>query len=149
MKKILESIILVFLAMGMIMPLLVLSVGLPEEPKQTCTLKHSVGPQKAGEGEQMCIDKNNTKQFFTKGTTDITGMCCLIDSIFTITDWVFYIVFFLSILLMIIGGGMYITAAGDPAKTEKGRAILKYSIIGLIFAFLAKIFPTIIMTLIV
>jgi len=130
MKEILST-ILTFLLIGLILPVLVGGQVPPEKAPETCIMKTTI----EGSG---CPTAGNAA----------TGTCCLVNAVIYITDWVFYVVLLLSILLMIIGGGMYITAAGDPAKTEKGRAILKYSIIGLIFAFLAKIFPTIVRGLI-
>ncbi len=127
MKKILASLILILFLTGLIAPVNIEAQTFPPDtPKEECTIKYDLTKIDA-----TCV----------KGATVKVGMCCLFNAIYTVSDYVFYVVLLLSVIMLVIGGGIYITAAGDPAKTEKGRGIIRYSIIGLILAFLAKLFP--------
>ncbi len=68
---------------------------------------------------------------------------CTIDAIYTITDWVFWIVLVLAVLMFVIGGGMFVAAAGDPERAAKGKKVIIYGIIGLVIALLAKLIPAV------
>jgi len=41
-------------------------------------------------------------------------------------------------LMIVIAGFMFVTAAGDPAKVEKARGIILYSVIGFIVILVAR-----------
>lgn len=79
----------------------------------------------------------------TDTNADICGMCCLMNVVYKVTDWIFFILIILSALMIIWGGLQYILAAGDPAKAGKGKTILTLSIIGIAIALLAKVVPSV------
>ena len=121
MKKILTiSILSVFLA-GMMLPAIGNAVT---GPSSTCTMTHT--PVDA-----TCAST-------TGGVTTGTGICCLVESILNITDWVFYVLMVIVVIMFIWGGAYYVTAAGDPEKAKKGQEIVVAAIIGLIIAFVSK-----------
>lgn len=62
----------------------------------------------------------------------------LIETIKTITNYVFYGLLLFATLMMIIGAFNFITAGGDPEKQGKARDAIIYAIIGIIVAILAK-----------
>ncbi|MDD5433295.1 MAG: pilin [Candidatus Pacebacteria bacterium] len=72
------------------------------------------------------------------------GMVCLLNTIYTITNWIFYILTLVAVLMIVYGGFIYISAAGDPAKAAKGKTVLTLSIIGLAIALLAKFVPSLV-----
>jgi len=49
-----------------------------------------------------------------------------------IVNWLLGITSALVILFLVVGGIMYITAAGDEQKTEQAKKIITYCIIGLV-----------------
>jgi len=69
------------------------------------------------------------------------GAYCLINTLNNITDWVFVILIALAGLFVIFGAFTFVTSAGDPEKTKKGRDFILYATIGLAVAFLAKAVP--------
>jgi hypothetical protein len=81
-------------------------------------------------------------------TTADCGMCCFIQTVNNITDWVFYVMTAIAVLLFVYGGITYMIALGDPEKASKGGRIIIYAIIGLIIALVAKIVPNIVTTLV-
>ena len=55
----------------------------------------------------------------------------------TIIQVVIYIVGLLAVVMIIIGGILYSTSAGDPGKVKKAKDTIMYGIIGLVIAVLA------------
>ena len=72
------------------------------------------------------------------------SICCLLDTVHAVTDWVFYFVLILAVLMLVIGGAFYITAAGDPEKAGRGKMILTLSVVGLVIAIIAKLIPSLV-----
>ncbi|MDD5738907.1 MAG: pilin [Candidatus Pacebacteria bacterium] len=91
-----------------------------------------------GDGE---IDTTNDKAITP---SEDWGMVCLLNTIYTVTNWVFYIMTLVAVLMIVFGGFTYITAAGDPAKAGKGKSILTFAIIGLAIALIAKLIPSLV-----
>jgi hypothetical protein len=76
------------------------------------------------------------------------GMICFINTVDTITNWIFYVMTAIAVLLFIYGGLSHMIAMGDPDKASKARQVIIYAIIGLIIALVAKIVPAIVTTLV-
>ncbi len=76
--------------------------------------------------------------------TEKWGMVCLLNTIYTVTNWIFYIMTIVAVLMIVFGGFTYITAAGDPTKAGKGKSILTFAIIGLAIALIAKLIPSLV-----
>jgi len=70
------------------------------------------------------------------------GGIVLLNTITNISNWVFYLVLILSTIMIVFGGFTYISAAGDPTKSAKGKSIITYALIGLAVALLAKVLPS-------
>ena len=60
------------------------------------------------------------------------------DLIGRIIDWIINIALFLAPLVIVYGGFIYMTAAGDTNKVSLGKSIILYAVIGFIVALLAK-----------
>ena len=84
----------------------------------------------------------------TQATTPDFGMCCFVQTIHKITNWIFYIMTVIAILLFVYGGITFMTSMGNPDGATKGKNILIYAIIGLIVALLAKIVPSIVVSIV-
>ena len=70
------------------------------------------------------------------------GVLAALNTIYNVTNWVFYIMMTLAVLMIIYGGFLYITAAGDPEKAGKGKTVLTLSIIGIVIALIARLVPS-------
>ncbi len=73
------------------------------------------------------------------------GMCCFVNTLYNITDWIFVILVALAALFAIIGAFSLLTSAGDPSKVTSGRNYILYAAIGLIVGLLAKAIPNLVM----
>jgi hypothetical protein len=76
------------------------------------------------------------------------GTVCLLNSVYNVTNWIFYFFLAVAILIGVIAGFQFMTAAGDPAKVASARSLLMYMVIGLVVAALAKVIPTLVRTIV-
>jgi hypothetical protein len=87
----------------------------------------------------------------TKGATVAIadyGMCCMVNTIYSITDWIFYILMAFVGIMIVIGAFMIITAAGAPEKVTSGRNYILYAVIGMVVAFFARAIPSMVKALV-
>ncbi len=71
----------------------------------------------------------------------------IIAFILTILDFATQIIGSLAVLIMIIGGFMFMTAQGDQTQIDKAKDVIKYAIIGLVVTFLSYIIVIFLQTL--
>lgn len=97
----------------------------------------------------LIVDLSDVDTACTKGatvsalTTKAWGMCCALNAVYKITNWIFIVLVFLAVIFFLIGAYTLITAAGDPTKVASGRNYILYAIIGLAVAFLARAVPSV------
>jgi hypothetical protein len=70
------------------------------------------------------------------------SICCVFSTLNYIINWIFFALIIVSVILGVWGGVVIATAAGDPAKLEKGRNWIIFAIIGVAVAILARAIPT-------
>jgi len=71
-------------------------------------------------------------------------MCCLLNTIYSVTNWIFVILVGVVTIFVILGAFTIVTAAGSPEKLKSGKDYILYAAIGLLVAFLAKAIPGIV-----
>lgn len=125
MSKILPVLVLVSFLAILVVPLAV-SAAPPYAPAEECKLRYDFNWL-----HDDC-DLNAVVKVET------FGMCCLMNSIHTISNWVFVILIVVATIFIVIAGFTFVTAAGDPAKVTTARNYVLYALIGLVVAFLAK-----------
>jgi len=138
MKKILSIFAVVSLLSILVVPAVSLAEPLPASIPTGCVIDNPtvVAIESCAEalGEGAICPASNTN----------CGACCLLNTIYTVTNWVFYILMLVAVLMIVYGGFLYISAAGDPEKATKGKTVLTLSIIGLAIALLAKLVPSLV-----
>ena len=72
------------------------------------------------------------------------GICCLLQTLYKITDWIFVILISLAGLFVVIGAMTLLMSAGDSSKVSSGRNYVMYAVIGLIVGLLARAIPAIV-----
>src|SRR4030042_3837452 len=77
-------------------------------------------------------------------STDLWGMICLLNSFYTITDWVFLILVGVAGIWVLMGAFTLLTAGGNAEKVTTGRNYILYAAIGLAVALLAQEGPGIV-----
>ncbi|MFQ6049549.1 MAG: hypothetical protein ACE5J0_00695 [Candidatus Paceibacterales bacterium] len=131
MKKILSNLIVMSVLAAVLVP------GVASaQPAQTCTLAHTIaGCPAAGVACNLETDPG-------------CALCCVLDAVYTVTDWIFLFLIAVVALLVIWGGFTIATAAGAPEKVESGRNYILYAMIGLAVALLSKAIPALVKTLV-
>jgi len=77
-------------------------------------------------------------------TTSDCGMCCLLNTLYNVTDWMFVVLVGIAVIFVIVGGFTFVTAGGSTEKTQSGRNYLLYAAIGILIGLLAKAIPAIV-----
>ncbi len=76
-------------------------------------------------------------------TVEGWGMVCLLETIYTVTDWIFYGLLSLVSVFTVYGGFLILRAGQDEENLTKGRNYVLYATVGLIVAFLSRVIPSI------
>ena len=141
MKKFLPTLVLLSALAVLIAPLAISAQVEPAEVTK-CTLTRDFSgwtkvkcPALGAGGKIDCL--------FTDAVNDCPT-CCLLNTIYTVTDWIFVILVGVASIFVIIGAMNLLMSAGDPSKVSSGRNYIMYAAIGLIVGFLAKAIPAIV-----
>ena len=148
MKKILTFILLGLFLAGLTAPILV-NAAQEQKAIDCCRLYKNI------------TDINGT--IVTKGTIvgETVGTCvvgtvaainvrsdwgglCIMSSIYRITDWIFYLIFGISILFVALGAFSFAVSSGEPEKVTKAKKLIVYALIGMVVAAFARVIPSII-----
>jgi len=127
MKQILLALIIISFLAGITIPQVTLAVT--TQAATSCAMKYDL----------IDVDAACTKSAVVK--IEDYGLCCIINTLYSITDWIFVILVSLTGLFVIIGAFNLLTSAGSPDKVTSGRNYIMYAAIGLIVALLAKAIP--------
>ena len=69
------------------------------------------------------------------------GMCCLLNGIYNITDWVFVVLMAVSSLMIIWGAVLFTTSSGDPEKVGSARQLIIFAAVGIAVALFSRAVP--------
>jgi len=149
MKKILSIIAAVSLLAVLVLP--AVSLAQDEKLNDCCRVRQTFKLGNAeykngdtvGSPDVTCTLKNGENGGAYHGVPN-WGIVCMMSTVYTVTNWIFFIMTILAVLMIVYGGLTYITAAGDPAKAGKGKVILTYAVIGLAIALIAKLIPSLV-----
>ena len=135
MKKILPALVLLSV-LGVLAAPTVFAVEAVNPGVTQCTITHDITVNGvACPTKGTACDLNTAANF---------GSCCLMNTVYTIMDWFFFIVMALAIIFILIGAFTFLTAGGDPGKVGTARMYLIYAAIGILVALLARALPSII-----
>lgn len=100
---------------------LVLGVGFILAPVATVGAVNPIEDACAQQNSTICQNQNETVDGLVK----------------TVVNVLLFVIGIISVLMIIIGGIMYSTSAGDAGTVTKAKNTILYAVIGLIVAFLA------------
>jgi len=148
MKKILSFIVLSALLVGLAAPVL---VGAQDQKiKECCTLGQKIdfGDGTVCEGKSVAAPgdtagKDCTGIWCAKSATS-WGMFCLVNVVYNVTNWIFYLMMVAVVIVFVIAGAMFMTAGGDTEKTKSAKGMMILAIIGLVIALIAKLIPSVV-----
>ena len=131
MKKIFSALILISTLVILTVPVLtsaqtldkcIIKVDIPSTPGLTCP----------GVGEDCLYTDPNC------------GMCCLLSTLYGVTNWIFAALVAVAGILVILGAFNIVTAGGSPDKVASGRNYIIYAAVGLAVGLLARAIPAIV-----
>ena len=139
MKKLLAGLILAIMAVAFLAPVAMAAPIVPAEITK-CTMRHDFsGADWVAKGFTCPA----TGDCLFADATKTCGSCCLIDTIYTITDWIFIGVVAIAMIMLFIGAFNIVTAGGSPEKVNTGRSYIIFAAVGIIVALIAKLIPVI------
>jgi hypothetical protein len=74
---------------------------------------------------------------------DEWAICCIMDRIYMITNWIFILLMALAVIFVLYGGFLIIAAGGSEERVLKGRSFIMWAVVGFAIAILAKALPKI------
>ena len=153
MRKILPLLVLGSFLMVLFVPILVSAQSLTG-PVECCKLKRAITLEGAPYAKDTIVGIENNMTLGSGvgqcpfGTSSVAvtqwGMFCILNSIYTVTDWAFIILVLVTVLFIIIGAFTFLLAGGDPEKAKAGQSYILYAVIAIVVALLAKAVPSIV-----
>jgi hypothetical protein len=126
--------------LGLLLVPMVVGAQAPPSEISGCTLRHDMSGADWSAKGILCP---------ASGFCDFTdvnytcGACCVLDTVYTVTDWVFIVVAAVAMIFIFMGAYNIVTAAGDAEKVTSGRNYILYAVVGFIVALLARAIPAI------
>lgn len=131
-----------------VLPLFV-SAQFPEaEMSDCCELEHTIETGVYDEDDVVgagavgvaCNSQGQTLNIDVS-TADWGGVCTM-DTVYTITDFVFWLFFAVAIIFGIIAGFMFMSAGGNPQQLDKAKSMFTYLVIGIVVAVAVRLIPS-------
>ena len=134
MKKIISVFVLSVLLAGLLAP--AISMAQPETLRDSCQVTRNLGMDECTPDASGVCNETSCGEAW--------GMCCLVNTVYNVTDWIFYLLMIAVVVLVVIGGAMYMMSGGNPETAGKGKTIIIYGIVGLVISLLAKLIPSVV-----
>jgi len=128
MKKIIPGLILISLLALVVVPMVVNG----QEMVTSCTIRTTEVTQLT-----ECAGVPASAPY------DTWAICCIMDRIYMITNWIFMLLMALAIIFVLYGGFLIIAAGGSEERVLKGRSYIMWALVGFAVAILAKALPKI------
>jgi hypothetical protein len=142
MKKIFSILTLVCLSVVFLAPLVASAETVPNVITK-CTLRHNLSGTAWENKGFVCPASGDCLFDDPANPTRTCGICCTMDTVYTITDWIFLGVVTIAGIMILIGAFNIVTAGGSPEKVNTGRSYIIFAAVGIIIALIAKLIPTI------
>ncbi|MFH1462386.1 MAG: hypothetical protein ABIG08_01700 [bacterium] len=152
MKKILTSFLLISFLGVLVLPL---TASAQDKPIDCCKLNRNIRVDDVTYAKGIYVGETSCSGITadcsaSAGETQSSncatskwGVICLLNTLYNVTDWIFFILLGVAAIYVIIGAMNLLMSAGDPAKVTSGRNYIMYALIGLILALLARTIPAI------
>ena len=105
---------------------------------------HLAKDKTVGPNEESITCDDGTPPYYKASAR---GMICLLNGVKMITNWISVIIMVLAVAFLVWGGFNIITAGGNTENVMAGKNYIIYALVALFIAALAKIVPSIIITL--
>ncbi|MEF8846923.1 MAG: hypothetical protein V5A57_00605 [Candidatus Paceibacterota bacterium] len=106
-------------------------VGAQQEIPGDCELQHQSKIQQI-----MGADALNDSQ--AGNSSRYTGLPCLLDTIITVQNRLFYIILVVALVMLLVGAFQFLTAGANEEQTGDAQTTLIYALVGVAVAFLSR-----------
>jgi len=115
-------------------------------PFDKFTIKDSAGAELPKESKKGIISEegNVGETGDTKYKSKDWAIICLIDTIATVTNWIFFLLITISGLFIVFAAFLWITSGSVPANQEKAGKMILAALVGIAIAILSRIIPGIV-----
>ncbi|MDD5750877.1 MAG: hypothetical protein PHU56_04570 [Candidatus Pacebacteria bacterium] len=113
----------------------------PCDSSPYCSLKK--GDRIGAKGAVVCPVPSDADAVINRASEQ-WGMICIVSTITSVTNWVFYLMMVAVVIVFVIAGAMFMMAGGDTGKTKNAKGLMILAIIGLVIALLAKLIPSVV-----
>jgi len=147
MRKIVSALTLIGFLGILFVPLMVSG---QEAPKECCVLKRAISLEGVSCFADDIAAPNNAVAAecgagnYCAESGPRWGMFCLMNTMYSITDWIFVILVGLAGIFVIVGAMTLLMSSGAPEKVTSGRNYILYAAIGLIVGLLSKAVPALV-----
>ena len=153
MKKILSLLILSLLVVGLIAP--VMAGAQDQKIKECCKINQAINMGDTGTCDKDDVAAPDDAASVLCGATAAAcpkpatalgnwGMFCLVNVIYTVTNWIFYIMMIAVVIVFVAAGAIYMMSSGDAEKTKSAKGLMIYGIVGLVVALIARLIPSVV-----
>ena len=146
MRKILIFLGTVFLFSFLILTGVVFSQA--EKPPECCKLQHdmtSIDNPECDEGNIVGPSLSAYCPLTASGHPNVAthkwGLCCTVDAIYTVADYIFWIFFISAVIAFSVAGYFFIVGGGDPNTLSKAKSMVFWGSIAVVVVVLSKIIP--------
>jgi len=108
---------------------------------QNRIMENCVVSEKTAGALSTCWSKGLQITGVNISTSDWGGVCTM-DTVYTVTDFIFWLFLGVSVIMGIYVGVMFMTAGGNPSQMEKARSMVVYLVIGIVIAIAVKLIPS-------
>jgi len=118
-----------------------------EKPIECCKLQHDMTSIDNPECDEGNIVGPSTDAHCPIGTipaanvTHKWGLCCTVDAIYSVADYIFRIFFIVAVIAFSVAGYFFIVGGGDPNTLSKAKSMVFWGSIAVVVVVLSKVIP--------
>ena len=142
MKKILIFLGVIFLFSFLMLAGVVFSQA--EKPIECCKLQHDMNSIDGACDEGDIVAPNAGAHCPIGGidaTTPKWGLCCTVDAIYTVADYIFLVFFIVAIIAFAVAGYFFLFGGADPNTLSKAKSMVFWGSIAVVVVVLSKVIP--------
>lgn len=110
----------------------------PEVPAEGCVIRASfnVGADTFQVGDVISGNPEDVDNYH-----EGWGVICMLGTVYNVTNWVFYIILIVVMIMILYAAFLFLTSSGSPEKAGKATKVITYAIIGMVIGLLARAIP--------
>ncbi len=115
-----------------------------EKPIECCKLQHDMNSIDGACDEGDIVGPNADAHCpigRITATTPKWGLCCTVDAIYSVADYIFWVFFIVAVIAFSVAGYFFIVGGGDPNTLSKAKSMVFWGSIAVVVVVLSKIIP--------